>query len=290
MKRAIARTFAAALGGVMFVASVSTCFGQAGARRSILSLPDTGRPPVLRDVGFDQKLGESVPLDLEFRDEEGRSVEIGDFLGKRPVVLLPAYYSCPMLCPLTIEGTARALKTLAFEAGQEFDVVVFSFDPDDTTESAARQKTAAVARYGRPGSEEGWHFLTGEAEAIRTLTDAIGYRYALEEKTGEYAHPAGLTILTPTGQISRYLFGLDPSPRDLRLALVESTEERIGSPIDQVLLFCLQYDPVHGRYSVIALTSMRVLAVVTVLGLGLFIGLALWREGRKPGEEGGSHA
>ena len=264
---------------------VTPALGQAGARRGILSLPKTGRPPVLRDVGFDQKLGEAVPLDIAFRDERGRPVELGDYLGKRPVVLLPAYYSCPMLCPLTIEGTARALKTLAFDAGREFEVVVFSFDPEDAPEAAARQKAAALARYGRDGAEEGWHFLTGSAESIRRLTGAIGYRYAREEKTGEYAHPAGLTILTPTGHVSRYLFGLDPSPRDLRLALVESTEEKIGSPIDEVLLFCLQYDPVHGRYSAVALTSMRVLAAATVLGLGLFIGVALWRERKKSGGE-----
>lgn len=260
-------------------------FGQAGAQRGILSLPAAGKPPALRDVGFDQKLGDAVPLDVAFRDERGRSVELGDYLGERPVVLLPAYYSCPMLCPLTIEGTARALKTLAFDAGSEFDVVVFSFDPTDDPEAARRQKAAALARYGRPETEPGWHFLTGSEDSIRRLTEAIGYRYARVEETGEYAHPAGLTILTPTGHVSRYLFGLDPSPRDLRLALVESTDEKIGSPIDQVLLFCLQYDPAHGRYSAVALTSMRVLAAATVLGLGLFIGIALWRERRKVGGE-----
>lgn len=271
--------------GVMLLGTAASSYAQAGARRSILSLPETGRPPVLRDVGFDQKLGDHVPLDVRFRDERGEEVTIGDYLGDRPVVLLPAYYSCPMLCPLTIEGTARALKTLSFDAGREFEVVVFSFDPNDDPAAAAKQKAAALARYGRERGEDGWHFLTGSPESIRTLTDAIGYRYALEEKSGEYAHPAGLTILTPTGQISRYLFGLDPSPRDVRLALVESTDEKIGSPVDEVLLFCLQYDPAHGRYSAVALTSMRVLAAATVASLGLFIGLALWRERRRPREE-----
>ena len=260
-------------------------FAQAGAARGILSLPPTGTPPALRDVGFDQKLGAAVPLDISFLDEAGHSVELGDYLGERPVVLLPAYYSCPMLCPLTIEGTARALKTLSFDVGREFDVVVFSFDPTDEPEAAARQKAAALARYGRAEADVGWHFLTGSEESIRRLTEAIGYRYARVEETGEYAHPAGLTILTPTGHVSRYLFGLDPSPRDLRLALIESTEEKIGSPVDQVLLFCLQYDPAHGRYSAVALTSMRVLAAATVLALGLFIGLALWRERRTPDGE-----
>ena len=280
--RAVVHTLALA---AMLLGTAAPSSGQAGARRSILSLPETGRPPVLRDVGFDQKLGDHVPLDIPFRDERGDEVTIGDYLGDRPVVLLPAYYSCPMLCPLTIEGTARALKALSFDAGREFDVVVFSFDPNDGPAAAAKQKAAALARYGRERGEGGWHFLTGSPESIRTLTDAIGYRYALEEKSGEYAHPAGLTILTPTGQISRYLFGLDPSPRDVRLALVESTDEKIGSPVDEVLLFCLQYDPAHGRYSAVALTSMRVLAAATVASLGLFIGLALWRERRRPREE-----
>lgn len=266
----------------LLAASVSSGFAQpAGASRSILSLPETGRPPVLRDVGFDQRLGENVPLDLTFTDDRGKRVVLGDYLGERPIVLLPAYYSCPMLCPLTIEGAARALKTLTFDAGNEFDVVVFSFDPDDDTDGAARQKKAALARYGRDDGERGWHFLTGPDSSIDALTKAIGYRYALDEKTGEYAHPAGLAVLTPTGKISRYLFGLDPSPRDLRLALIESTDEKIGGPIDQVLLFCFQYDPAHGRYSAVALGSMRVLAALTVLSLGLFIGVALWREQRK---------
>lgn len=269
----------------LLVAPGSTAFGQpAGARRSILSLPETGRPPVLREVGFDQNLGQNVPLDLPFTNDRGERVTLGDYLGERPVVLLPAYYSCPMLCPLTIEGTARALKTLAFDAGKEFDVVVFSFDPEDETAGAARQKKAALARYGRDGAARGWHFLTGAPTSIAALTTAIGYRYALDEKSGEYAHPAGLVVLTPTGKISRYLFGLDPSARDLRLALIESTEEKIGSPLDQVLLFCFQYDPTHGRYSAIALGSMRALAALTVVSLGLFIGVALWRERRKKGE------
>lgn len=266
----------------LLVSSVSAAQGGPdGARRSILSLPDAGRPPVLRDVGFEQRLGQTVPLDIPFWNDLGEAVVFGDHLGKRPIVLLPAYYRCPMLCPLTIEGTARALKALSFAAGTEFDIVVFSFDPEDTTEAAMKQKEAALARYGR-GDDTGWHFLTGPASSIDALTEAIGYRHALDEKTGDYAHPAGLVVLTQTGRISRYLFGLDPSPRDLRLALVESSEEKIGNAIDQALLFCLQYDPAHGRYSAVALGSMRVLAAITVVSLGLFIGAALWRESRKP--------
>ncbi|MDG2307207.1 MAG: SCO family protein [Candidatus Binatia bacterium] len=276
------RTLCIALFSASLLALATVAVAQpTGARRSILSLPEMGRPAILRDVAFDQRLGDYVPLDVELTDEQGLPVTLGDYLGKRPIVLLPAYYSCPMLCPLTIEGAARALKTLPFDAGTEFDVVVFSFDPEDTTKSAARQKTTAVARYGREDGT-GWHFLTGTPDSIERLTKAIGYRYALDEKSGEYAHPAGLVVLTPTGQISRYLFGLDPSPRDLRLALVESSEEKIGSPVDQVLLFCLQYDPKHGKYSAVALDSMRLLAAATVAGLGLFIGAALWRERRKP--------
>ncbi len=262
-------------------ASTTAGAGPLGARKSIISMPDAGKPAALRDVGFDQRLGEGVPLDARVVDERGVPRRLGALLGERPAILLPAYFACPMLCPLTIEGLIRAIKPLSFEVGRDFDVFVLSFDPEDGPEEAARQKAAAVRRYGREGREDGFRFLTAEEATIDQIMEAIGYRFARVEKTGEFAHPAGFAVLTPTGRISRYLFGLDPAPRDVRLALVESAEGRIGGAIDQVLLFCFQYDPSHGRYSAVALGSMRFLAAVTAASLGSFIGLALWRERRR---------
>lgn len=238
----------------------------------------TDRPEALREVGFDQRLDAQVPPDIRLRDESGREVRLGDYFGDKPVLLSLAYYSCPMLCGLHLQGLASSLKPLQLSAGKDFTILTVSFDPRDTSERAAAKKKDSLERYGRMGAEGGWHFLTGDADQIAALTRAVGFRYQYDEKRGEFAHPAGVVVLTPDGHVSRYLFGIEYSPRDLRLGLVESAQGKIGTLVDQVLLFCFHYDPAMGRYSAIALNSVRVGGVLTILGLVAFIGGALRRE------------
>ena len=236
------------------------------------------RPEALREVGFDQHLDALIPLDVRLRDEAGREVRLGDYFTDKPVVLSLAYYSCPMLCGLHLQGLASSLKPLQFDAGKEFTVLTVSFDPRDTPERAAEKKKDTLSRYDRPGAEAGWHFLTGDADQVAALTRAVGFRYQYDEKRGEYAHPAGLVLLTPDGRIARYFFGVEYSPRDLRLGLVETAQGKIGTLVDQVLLFCFHYDPAMGRYSAVALNAVRAGGVLTILGLVAFIGSALRRE------------
>jgi protein SCO1 len=239
---------------------------------------DSKLPTPLQDVGYDQRLGAQVPLDLAFLDEAGRPVRLSQLVRERPVVLLLAYYSCPMLCTLVLDGAAASLRVLPFMAGRDFDVVVVSFDPRDTARLAAAKKREVVERYAKPAGAGGWHFLTGSAPSIAALTRAVGFRYYLDERTGQYAHAAGLVLLTPRGRISRYFYGVEFPPRDLRLGLVEASGEKIGSLVDQVLLFCYHYDPVIGRYSAMTLNLVRAGGAATVLGLALAIVLMRRRE------------
>lgn len=243
-------------------------------------------PKALEGVRFDQRLGEDLPLDLPLRDESGREVRLGEFFGKRPVILSLGYYGCPMLCPLVMDGLVRSLKPLTFSAGQEFDVVTVSIDPEEGATDASRRREQSLDRYDRSGTEDGWHFLTASPESIRKLTDAVGFRYSRDPVTGQYAHAAGVVVVTPKGEIARYLFGAEYSPRDLRLALVEASENKIGALTDQILLFCFHYDPAAGRYSAVALGSLRAAGVLTVLAIAGFIGLALWREKRTAAARG----
>ncbi|HUH11803.1 MAG TPA: SCO family protein [Longimicrobiales bacterium] len=231
-------------------------------------LPADVRPAALREVGFDQRLGESLPLDVELRDENGRAVTLATYFKDRPVVLSVVYYECPMLCTLTLNGLVSALATLSFDVGREFEVVTVSFDPREGPELARAKKAAYLRRYERPGAAEGWHFLTGDEEALRAVTSSIGFRYAWDERTQQFAHPAGLVVLTPEGRISRYIYGVEYAPKDLRLALVESAAGRIGSAVDQVLLFCYEYDPETGRYGAVIMRLVRLGGVLTLAGLG----------------------
>jgi len=240
--------------------------------------PAQERPRILREVGYDQRLGEPVPLDLVFRDESGRAVPLASLFRGRPVVLSLVYYECPMLCTLTLNGLQSALSVLTFDVGREFDVVTVSFEPKETPALAAAKKKAYLARYRREGAEAGWHFLTGDAGAIAALTRAVGFRYAWDDETRQYAHPAGLVVLTPDGHIARYMYGVEYAPRDLRLALVEASQRRIGSPVDSVLLYCYRYDPMRGRYAAAVMRLVRLGAIVTVAALGVFVLLSLRRE------------
>jgi protein SCO1/2 len=240
----------------------------------------SGLPPALREVRFDQKLNEQVPLSLEFRDEAGRTVRLSDYVHDKPVILVLAYLRCPMLCSQVLNGLVRAMLDLPFDVGKEFTVLTVSFDARETPEMATAFKETYVHRYGRPGAAEGWHFLTGEEASIRRLTDAVGFRYSYDAKHDQFAHASGIVLLTPTGKVSRYFYDIRFSPRDLRLGLVEASANRIGSAADQVLLFCFHYDPVEGKYGPAVMTFVRLGGVLTILVVAFFI-LRLWRKDRR---------
>jgi protein SCO1/2 len=228
-------------------------------------------PSPLKRIGFDQRVGRDLPADLALRDETGRAVRLGDYFGRRPVILTLVYYNCPMLCPLTLNGLVRSLKGMSFEAGREFDVVAVSFDPHEKAADAAKARQDALASYRRPGTESGWHFLTGDAKSIARLTEAAGFRYFYDEAAHQYAHAAGIVVLTPGGRLARYFLGIEFPSRDVRLAVVEAASGKVGTVVDQVLLYCFHYDPVQGRYSAATLNIVRAGAIATVLGLTLGI-------------------
>jgi protein SCO1/2 len=236
------------------------------------------RPIPLRNVALEQRLGEQVPLELRFRDETGRVVQLGNYFGKRPVILTLAYYRCQDLCPLVLDGLVRTLRALSFDIGKQFNVVTVSIDPYDTPALAGTKKRDLMQRYSRPGAADGWHFLMAEDASIQRLTEAIGFRYTYEAEKDRYAHATGIVILTPEGKIARYFYGIEFSPRDLRLGLIEASANRIGSPIDQLLLFCYHYDPATGKYGLLITNVIRLAGMATALSLGTYIFLLLRRE------------
>jgi protein SCO1/2 len=241
----------------------------------------------LEGVGFEPHPGARVPAELTFRDETGRPVRLGDALGGRPVVLTLNYFTCPNLCPLTVQDLASALGDVPFALGDQYEVLTVSIDPTDTPDLAREKKRQYLRPYPNPGIEEGWHFLTGDEASIARLTDAVGFRYVYDADQHEYAHPSGLVVLTPDGTISRYLYGLDFPPNDLRLALVEASQGRIAGAVDRLLLLCYHYDPETGRYSSLVLTAVRAGGVATVAGLGLLLGV-LWRRDLRASRRGGT--
>jgi protein SCO1/2 len=241
----------------------------------------TATAAFLEEIGFDQRLGAQVPLDLPFTDSAGRPVKIGALLAEKPAILVLLYYKCTMLCPLILDGVVRVLKPLTFDPGKEFSVVVVSINPRETPDLAANRKELYVERYGRPGTADGFHFLTGEEPSIRALASAVGFRYREEPKRkDEFSHAAGIVLLTPKGQVARYYYGMDFSPRDVRLGLIEAAGNTIGSPVDQVLLLCYHYDPTTGSYGVAIMNLLRLAGFATVLCLGSFIVLMLRRDRR----------
>jgi protein SCO1/2 len=239
-------------------------------------------PPILREVGFDQRLNEQVPLDLLFRDDSGKLVRLGEYFDGKPVILVLAYYRCPMLCTQVLNGLLFGLRAVSFNAREDFEIVVVSFDEREATDLASAKKASYVRAYGRPDAEYGWHFLTGEQASIDRLTRAVGFRYRYDPKQDQFAHASGITLLTPQGKVSRYLYGIKFAPTDLRLGLVEASANRIGSPIDQLnLLFCYHYDPATGQYTVQVLNLVRLGGVITVLVLATTLIIAFRRERRK---------
>jgi protein SCO1/2 len=244
------------------------------------SAPASQMPTVLTDVRFDQRLNEQLPLDARFKDDEGRDVKLGDYFGKKPVVLAFVYYECPMLCTQVLNGLTTSLGVLDETVGREFDVVAISFDARETPALANGKKKSHLDRYKRPESTNGWHFLTGDEAAIKTVTSAAGFSYVWDEKTQQFAHPSGIIVATPDGKLSRYFFGIEYAPRDVKLALVESSEGRIGNAIDQLLLYCYHYDPATGSYGFVAMGAVRVGGALTVLALVGFVVMSIRRDMR----------
>jgi protein SCO1/2 len=241
---------------------------------------NSATPPALPGkVAITQNLNAQLPLDLMLRDESGRVVRLGDYFNHgKPVLLNFMYYRCPMLCPMVMDGVTNALTELRFDIGKEFDVVTVSMDPRDTPEQAAMKKGMYVKRYGRFGAANGWHFLTAHESAIRRLTNAVGFQYAYDPKSDQFAHGTALMAVTPQGRVSRYLYGFEYKPRDLRLALVEASAGKIGTATDAILLLCYHYDPATGRYSRTAMNFVRAGGVATMLGLAGFIIIMIRKE------------
>jgi protein SCO1/2 len=237
-------------------------------------------PRELQGIRFDQRLNAQLPLDLAFTDDTGRRVQLKEYFQDKPVILVLAYYQCPRLCTLVLNGLVQGLLEIPYSAGRDFQVVIVSFDPDEDWELAAAKKRAYLRRYGKPESENGWHFLTGEEANIRQLADTVGFTYRYDERKRQYMHASGIMVATPEGKLSRYLYDVRYSGRDLRLALTEASAGKVGSPVEQVLLFCFHYDPTLGRYSANVMILVRFLGVATLLGIGYYV----WRLSRsQPG-------
>ena len=260
----------------LFVCGLST---QLNAEDTASTPTPSSLPSLLRDVGIDQRLNSQIPLDLVFRDEAGNEVRLGQYFGQKPVILVLAYYDCPMLCTIVLNGVLHSLKELKYNVGREFGVVTVSFDPTEKPSLAAAKKAIYVGLYGRPNAGAGWHFLTGEESSIRQLTQAVGFRYNYDPQTKQYFHATGIMVITPDGRLARYFYGIQYPSGNLRLALVEASEGKIGSPVDQVLLYCSQYDPATGKYSVIVSHVLKLAALATVLSLaGLILAMSLGRK------------
>jgi protein SCO1/2 len=248
----------------------ATAFGQ-GMTQGIMSPPANMRPPGLKNVGIEQHLNDQIPPDLVFQDETGKSVRLGDYFGRKPLILNLVYYQCPMLCGEVLSGLESALRVLKFDVGNEFDVLTVSFDPKETPEMATAKKAEFLKRYGRAGAAEGWHFLTGTQSSITALTKAAGFDYEYDAKTGQFAHATAIMVLTPEGKIAQYYYGVEFAPKDLRLGLVQASQNKIGSIVDEVLLYCYHYNPDTGKYSAIVSRILKIAAGTTIFMLGTFL-------------------
>lgn len=260
--------------------TVGASLAHAGTR----SMPGEGpavepaRPEILTRAGFDQKLNAQLPLEAEFRNEAGETVKLGDYFGRKPVLLNLAYFNCPMLCTLVINGVVDAVREVSFLPGEEYEIITISFDAREGHDLAAAKKSNYLKDLNRPGAEKGWHFLTGDEASIKAVTDAVGFRFAWDEKRNEFAHASGVMVVTPAGKLSHYLYGVVYPARDLRLALVEASAGRIGSPVDQLMLFCYHYDPVAGKFSAGVMTLVRLGCLLTVFAVATFLFVMFRRE------------
>ena len=274
---------------MLTLALTAAAWGQ-GMTTGSLSPPANLRPPGLKNVGIDQHLDEPIPGNLEFHDETGKAVKLGDYFGDKPVILNLVYYRCPMLCSEVLSGLESALRVLKFDVGKDFEVLTVSFDPRDTPEIASAKKAEYVRRYKRAGAAEGWHFLTGAQESIDALTRAAGFEYEYDPKSGQFAHTTAIMILTPGGKIAQYYFGVDYPPKDIRLGLVQASQGKIGNVVDEILLYCYHYDPTTGKYGAIVSRILQLSAAATILILGGLL-LILFRRGpANPGLHGAPRA
>jgi len=244
-----------------------------GLQPSGSSAVTSQRPSILQQVGIDQHLNQQLPLDLRFRDESGRDVRLGDYFGKRPVILSLVYYRCPMLCGEVLNGLTSSLNVVNFDLGHDYDVVTVSIDPRETPDVAAKMKAVYLHRYNKhtPVAEQGWHFLTGAQDQIQQLAQTVGFRYVYDPRIDQYAHASGIQIATPDGRLSQYYYGIEYSPKDLRLGLIEASKNHIGTVVDQLILYCYHYDPATGHYGAIVMRVLRLAGIATVLLLGGFI-------------------
>jgi protein SCO1 len=275
-----------AVSASLFLAA--TACGQS-LTQGILSPPASVRPPYLENVGIEQHLDGQVPADLAFVDDAGRAVKLGNYFGRKPLILNLVYYNCTMLCGEALAGLSASMKVIKFEVGDQFDVVTVSFNPRETPDLAAAKKKEYVKRYGRPGAEKGWHFLTGPAESINALAKAVGFQYQYDATRNQYAHTTAIMVLTPQGHIARYFYGVEFPPKDLRLGLVEASSGKIGNPVDQVLLYCYHYDPAVGKYGAVVANLLKVGAAVTILFISGLL-LVLFRLERVARRSGWDHA
>ena len=250
--------------------------------QGIMSPPANQRPPGLQHVGIEQHLNEQIPPGLTFHDETGKTVRLGDYFGKKPLILSLVYYQCPMLCSEVLNGLGSALQVVKFDVGRDFDVLTVSFNPKETPEIAAAKKADLLKRYGRAGAAQGWHFLTGSQDSIAALTQAAGFQYEYDAKTGQYAHATAIMVLTPEGKIAQYYYGVEYAPKDLRLGLVQASQHKIGNIVDEVLLYCYHYNPDTGKYGAIISRILKLAAGATILVVGTFL-VVMFRIGSSSG-------
>ncbi len=294
---AVRRRFGLALCFILFtfhfsLFTLSICAQKSEHYNSPLYSPKTydpsisegsGLPEALKKVGIEQKLGAQLPLDTELKDENGNIVRLGSFFNTgRPVIVAFVYYECPMLCNQVLNGLTGSLKGLSFDAGKEFEVVAISFDARefDKPDLAKNKKASYMERYGRTGTENGWHFLTGTQESINAVTTAAGFSYKWDEKSNQFAHAAGVMVATPEGKLSRYFYGIDYAPKDLKFGIMESAENKIGNAAEQMLLYCYHYDPATGKYGLAILNVIRLGGIATLIGLGTMV-FVFWRRNKQ---------
>jgi protein SCO1/2 len=239
-------------------------------------------PPILNKVGIEQNLNVQIPPDLVFRDETGKSVRIGDFFGRKPILFSLVYFDCPALCTEVLNGELRTMRAISLDLGKDFEAVTVSFEPKDTAALAKAKRDVYIGQYDRPGAAENWHFLTGEQLSIDALTKAVGFQYAYDSSIHQYAHAAAILVLTPEGRIDRYFYGVVYPARDVRLGLVEASEGKIGTLTDHALLYCYQYDPMTGKYGLLVMNVLRAAGGLTVLVLAIFMIVMFLRERKRP--------
>jgi protein SCO1/2 len=249
----------------------------------LLNMKGVDRPTPLKSVTIEQRLDAQIPLDTTFRDESGRTVQLSSYFGKRPVVLALVYYQCPMLCTQILNGVERAARVMTLEPGKDYDVLAISFDAREGPSDAAAKKAVYMKKIGQPQAPGAWHFLTGDVDSIKRVTDAVGFRYMWDAHTAQFAHASAVYVLTPQGKISKYFYGVDYSARDLRFGLIEASHNQIGTPVDQILLFCYHFDPHSAKYTPVALGILRLAGVATLFMLGGFVVIMFRRESRQKG-------